>query len=203
MQRWCRTLLGAGLLILAGCGQRVLVQPQADMSAYNRIAILPFETDSFLSTIGHELADEIMVAVLEKAPNVELVERGKIDDLLQEQQLVRSGYISVDSAVSVGKLLGVKAIVTGSVAVSIGDIQPTPLSPQRVATGTATMRFVDVTTGRILWAKRAKSEYSSFTQQPDGLAPYNAMTDHEMIQAVIRGLGEQLAQQFYPHYEIR
>lgn len=203
MKSWMLAGLGALLLAAAGCGQRVLVQPQTDMNEYNRIAILPFETESFLSTIGHQLADEIMVELLDKAPEVQLVERARIDSLLQEQQLVRSGYLSNDSAVAVGKMLGVKAIVTGSVTASIGDIQPTPLSPQRVATGIATMRFVDVATGRILWAKRAKSEYSSYTQHPDGETPYSYRTDHEMVQAVIQDLGKQLAQFFYPHYELR
>lgn len=203
MTWWLKTGLGALLLVAAGCGQRVLVQPLTDMNAYNRIAILPFETESFLSTIGHQLSDEIMVSLLENAPEVQLVERGRIDSLLQEQQLVRSGYLSVDSAVAVGKLLGVRGIVTGSVTASIGDIQPTPLSPQRVATGIATMRFVDVATGRILWAKRAKSETSSYTQRPDGMTPYSYRTDHEMVQAVIQDLGKQLAQFFYPHYELR
>jgi TolB-like protein len=203
MTWWLKTGLGALLLVAAGCGQRVLVQPLTDMNAYNRIAILPFETESFLSTIGHQLSDEIMVSLLENAPEVQLVERGRIDSLLQEQQLVRSGYLSVDSAVAVGKLLGVKGIVTGSVTASIGDIQPTPLSPQRVATGIATMRFVDVATWRILWANRAKSETSIYTQRPDGITPYSYRTDHEMVQAVIQDLGKQLAQFFYPHYELR
>ena len=43
---------GCGLLLLlSGCAHRVLVQPVLDMNQYNRIAVLPFETDSYLSTV--------------------------------------------------------------------------------------------------------------------------------------------------------
>jgi TolB-like protein len=197
------SLLVLMLCLLLGCGQRVLVQPQADMSRYNRLAILPFETDSFLSTIGHQVADEILVQILDKAPDLEVVERTRIDALIQEQRLSQEGYISLESAIRVGRLLGVKAIVTGSVTVSIGNIRVSSLNTQRVATGVATIRFIDTETGKIVWAKREQSEYGTFTTSPEGSTPYNIKTDHEMIQEVIHRLGQLLAHPFYPHYEIQ
>ncbi|MBN1595737.1 hypothetical protein JW933_07420 [candidate division FCPU426 bacterium] len=199
--------MSAGLLLgcieLNGCGTRVLVQPSADMATYNRVAILPFETDSFLSTVGHQLADEILVRIMEKAPELEMVERSRIDTLIQEQNLNRDGYLNLESAIKVGRLLGVKAIVTGSTTVSIGDIQPTSLHPQRVATGAATIRFIDTETGKIIWAKREQTEYATYTTGGEGGVPYGIKTDHEMIQVVIQRLGEALAKHFYPHDEIR
>jgi len=189
--------------IVSGCGKRVLVQPNADMVTYKRIAILPFETDSFLSTIGYQLADEILVNLLEKAPQLEIVERARIDALIQEQRLARGGFLSLESAIRVGRLLGVQAVVTGSVTVSIGDIQPTSLHPQRVANGVATIRFIDTETGKIIWAKREQTQYTSYITTVDGSNFYGIKTDHEMIQEVICALGQLLAQSFYPHYEIQ
>ncbi|MCK5242537.1 hypothetical protein KAR34_08805 [bacterium] len=185
----------------AGCGKRVLVQPSANMSDYSRIAILPFETDSFLSTLGHQMADELLVVLLEKAPQIDMVERSRIDALLQEQKLSKQGYISMESAIQVGRLLGVRAIVTGSITVSIGEVQPTPLSPQRIATGVATIRFIDTETGKIIWAKREQNQYAVYTTTVDGRSPYSDKTDHEMMQAVVQKLGQLLAKPFYSHYE--
>ncbi len=189
--------------LAGGCAKRVLVQPGADMSRYDRLAILPFETDSFLSTVGNQLADEIIVILLEKAPNLNIVERARIDALMNEQQLVRSGYLSQESAIQVGRLLGVKAVVTGSISISIGDIRPTALSTRRVATGVATIRLIDTETGKIAWAKREKSEYSDYIGSDKESGTFNFRTDHEMIQQVIQKLGGLLAEDFYPHYELQ
>jgi TolB-like protein len=188
---------------LSGCGKRVLIQPSADMSHYSQVAILPFETDSFLSTLGHQMADELLVVLLEKAPQLNLVERSRIADLLQEQKLSKEGYLSMESAIQVGRLLGVRAIVTGSITVSIGDVRPTPLSPQRIATGVATIRFIDTETGKIIWAKREQSQYAVYTTTVDGQSPYSDKTDHEMMQTVVQELGQLLAKPFFSHYEIQ
>jgi len=196
-------VFGMMVAALAGCAQRVLVQPVVDVNQYNRVAVLPFETDSFLSTVGNQLADEIVVNLLQKAPQIDVVERTRIDAVVREQDLARSGYISPESAIALGRMLGVRAVVTGSVSVSIGDIQPTPLSPQRVATGTVTARLIDTQTGKILWGDRQESQYSTFTNTGNGQTIGNVRTDHEMVQQVIRDLGRAVAQAFYPHYELQ
>jgi TolB-like protein len=189
--------------LAGGCAKRVLVQPVADMSRYNRLAVLPFETDSFLSTVGNQLADDIIVNLLEKAPNLNIVERARIDALMNEQNLVRRGYLSPESAIQVGRLLGVKAVITGSISISIGDIRPTALSARRVATGVATVRLIDTETGKVVWAKREKSEYSCYIGSDKESVTFSFRTDHEMVQQVIQKLGGLLAEAFYPHYELQ
>jgi len=187
---------------LTGCPKRVLVQPVVDISRYNRIAVLPFETDSFLSTVGNELADDVVVELLKRAPGLEVVERARVDALIREQDLARSGYVNPESAIAVGRMLGVRAILTGSVSVSIGDIRPTPLNSQRVATGQATVRLIDTETGRVLWGTRESSDYSTFLSAGGGES-LSVKTDHEMVQAVIQKLADAIARAFYPHYELQ
>jgi hypothetical protein len=106
--------------------------------------------------------------------------------------------VSAESAVAVGRLLGVKIIMTGSLSVAIGDIRPSPGNAQRVATGTATARLIDTESGKIIWGGREESNYSTFL----GEGTYSVHTDQEMIEYVIRDLGKQLSETFYPHYEL-
>jgi TolB-like protein len=186
------------VILLQGCAHRVLVQPVLDMSQYNRIAVLPFETDSYLSTVGNQMSDEIVVQLLTHAPTIDVVERTRIDALLREQNLSRDHLVTAESAVAVGRLLGVKIIMTGSLSVAIGDIRPAPGNSQRVATGTATARLIDTESGKIIWGGREESNYSTFL----GEGGYSAHTDQEMIEYVIRDLGKQLSEVFYPHYEL-
>ncbi len=207
MKSWKVRLGGLGLVLLAlagtGCAHRVLVQPVLDVKQYNRVAVLPFETDSFLSTVGNQVADEVVVHLLNQARNLDVVERTRIDALLREQNLARDRYLTPESAIAVGKLLGVKAILTGSVSISIGDIQPTPSNAQRVATGSASARLIDVETGKIIWGGREESSYSTFIGSLSGQSSLNVKTDQEMVQYVIKDLGKQLSQAFYPHYELQ
>ncbi len=201
---------GLGLIVVGvvwlgstGCAHRVLVQPVVDVAKYNRVAILPFETDSFLSTVGNQVADEVVVNLLKHAPAMDVVERTRIDALLREQNLSRERVVNPESAIAVGKLLGVRAIMTGSISVSVGDIQPTPANAQRVATGSATARLIDTETGKVLWGGREESSYSTFLGTSAGTGALNVKTDQEMVQYVITDLGRQLAEAFYPHTELQ
>jgi TolB-like protein len=190
------------LLLACGCAQRVLVQPEVDVTRYNRLAVLPFETDNIASTAGNALADQIILDLLQQAPALDIVERTRIDVLLREQGLVRQGAVDPESAVSVGRMLGVNAILTGSMSMSVGTVAPSPDNVQRVATGTAIMRVIDSETGKIIWADRQESQYSTFVggvNQPG----YSNKTDQEMVEEVIKDLAKNLAQAFYPHYEWR
>ena len=196
-------LVGTSLLVIlsVGCAPRVLVQPSVDTTRYNRIAILPLESDNYFSTIGNQMADEVVVDLLKNAHDIDVIERSRIDALMREQDLGRAGYVSPESAVAIGRLLGVRALLTGSVSISIGDIRPTPLSAQRVATGVATVRLIDTETGRVIWGDRKQSEYSMFLRTGDTLSVFK--TDQEMVQEVVKQLAIQIAQMFYPHYEYR
>ncbi len=199
--RYAKSFILLLILSLLGCAPRVLVQPAADLEKYNRIAVLPFESDSYLSTVGHQLADEVVIQLLKKVPDLDIVERTRIDALLEEQNLAKSGYLSPETAIVVGKMLGVKGILTGSISLSVGDVRTTRDNEQRVATGVATVRFIDVETGKVLWARREKSDYTLFKSFDGTGESYAVKTDHEMIQEIIDDLAKDVIKPFYPHYE--
>jgi curli biogenesis system outer membrane secretion channel CsgG len=146
------------------------------------------------------LADEIIYHLLQNAPTLDVIERERIDDLLREQNLVQRNIVDPASAISLGRLLGVRAICTGSISLSIETIAPTWDNRQRVAVGSAVMRVIDTETGKIIWSQREKSQFSTFLGS--GAEGYLAVrTDQEMIQVLIEELAQSLAQAFYEHYE--
>lgn len=196
-------LISLLLVVATGCAQRVLVQPVVDTARYQRLAVLPFETESFLSTVGSQLADEVVIALLKNAPDLELVERARVDALMQEQNLARGSYLDPRTAVALGKLLGVQALVAGSVTVSLGNIQPTTLTAQRVANGAVTVRIIDVETGKVLWGDRREASSTDFLRTEPGYGAGGVRTDHELVQRVLQELGQAVARSFYPHFEYR
>ncbi len=89
------------------------------------IAILDFSNNSIVekekyATLSQALA-EIMITELSKLPDLKLVERQKMNSLLQEMQLSQSGIVSEQNSIQVGKLLGAHYLVFGSYMVSFHE----------------------------------------------------------------------------------
>lgn len=86
------------------------------------LAILDFSNNCLVdkdknASLSQGLA-EIMITELSKVQSLKLVERQKINALIQEMQLNQSGLISEVAGVEVGKLLGAHYLVFGSYMIS-------------------------------------------------------------------------------------
>lgn len=89
------------------------------------IALLDFSNNSLFdkekySSLSSGLA-EIMITELSKVNAFKLVERQKINSLIEEMQLSQSGLVTEESSIEVGKLLGAQYLVFGSYMVASKD----------------------------------------------------------------------------------
>lgn len=83
-------------------------------SQSNKIAILPFsDLQKNDSNLGRFIAEELTTK-LYQTNRFEVVERTLLEKILSEQKLGVSGYIDDETAISLGKILGVDAIATGT-----------------------------------------------------------------------------------------
>lgn len=111
-----------------------------------KIAILDFQ----LQGEGFETQDmgiivaEWFITALVKAGRFEVIERGLIQKLLEEQKLSMSGIVDETTATKIGKVLGVKAIISGSV-MKLQDVIE------------INARIIGVETGSIIAAENVKS----------------------------------------------
>jgi len=81
----------------------------------SKIAIIEFsDIQGKVSNLGRYLAEELTTR-LYLTGEFEVVERQLLNKVLQEHQLTLSGIIDENSAVELGKILGVDAIATGSI----------------------------------------------------------------------------------------
>jgi TolB-like protein len=86
------------------------------------IAVLDFGTDQKdLARTGQEVTERL-VAGLSTVPNLILVERARLDEVLSEMEFGISGTVSPDSAATIGHLVGAKALVTGRMFRSGDDL---------------------------------------------------------------------------------
>ncbi|MBU4313839.1 MAG: hypothetical protein KJ821_03480 [Actinobacteria bacterium] len=103
-------------------------------------------------------ATDLMVNALLSTNRFRVFERSKLDAILQEQDFQHfSGLVDQATAVKLGKMIGVDAILTGSITnISFKKAEGIKIGPLKVGKSSAkvvmTIRIIDVTTGEILFS---------------------------------------------------
>ncbi len=130
-----------------------------------RVAVVNFENKSTWHHWGNRLGEaaaDVFVTDLLNTGKFTVIEREKLDAVLQEQDLGASGAVTPQTAAKIGKLLGVDLIMTGSVSqFSIskagGGLRGVRLG---VTTGKVVMqaRLVNTSTGEIVVATEAENK---------------------------------------------
>lgn len=94
---------------------------QARKLGTKRVAIIPFENKSGKNkygAIGEMITDQIITDLL-KNPSamefLEIISRDQLQQIIQEQKLGLSGIINENTAIEVGKILGVDELVIGQI----------------------------------------------------------------------------------------
>lgn len=111
-----------------------------------KVAVLDFQ----LQGAGYETSDmgkivaEWLITALVREGRFEVVERRLLQKILEEQKLVMTGVVDENSATQLGKLLGVKVIISGSVMKFQNIIE-------------VNARIIDVESASIITAENVKS----------------------------------------------
>ena len=115
----------AAALALLGIGLStwlpVHASPAASPDGRKTIAVLPFdysavhaEWSDYPINIGEGLS-EMLVTELVKSNAYIIVERAKLNEILKEQELEQTEAFDQETAIRIGRLVGVDAVVHGSV----------------------------------------------------------------------------------------
>lgn len=111
-------------------------------------------------------ATDLMINALLSTNRFRVFERAKLDLILQEQNFQHfSGLVDQTTAVKLGKMIGVDAILTGSITnISFKKSEGLKIGPVKVGKSSAkvvmTIRIIDVTTGEILFSTVQEEEAS-------------------------------------------
>ena len=100
------------------------------------IAVLDLDPTGISPTNAQFLSDRVRTELFETG-KFQVVERGKMNEILNEQGFQQSGCTTLECAVEIGQLLNVKAMVAGSIG-KIEDLY------------SITLRMIDVESGVIL-----------------------------------------------------
>ncbi|MDP2684913.1 MAG: CsgG/HfaB family protein [bacterium] len=104
---------------------------QARKLGTKRVAIIPFENKSGKNQYGAigEMITDLIITNLLKNPSAmeftEIISRDQLQQVIEEQKLGLSGLISENSAIEVGKILGVNELIIGQITQISSSQTPT------------------------------------------------------------------------------
>lgn len=147
MRHWTRLL---SLLTIA------LVIPFCASADFKKtkIAVLDFQLqgEEFTNKDMGTIVAEWFITAMVREGRFDVVERRMLEKVLGEQQLAMTGVVDASSATQIGKLLGVKVIITGSV-MKLRDITE------------INARIIDVESASIIAAENIKSAATAGLQE--------------------------------------
>ena len=134
--------------------------------AKTKVAVIEFENKSTWHWDDAGAPGELLVTQLVNAGSFSVIEREKLDLIMQEQNLGQSGAVTPQTAAKIGKLLGVNYIITGAVSewsTTDKDINVGVTGMGKTAyTATVDVRAIDVNTGEIVAAVKGEGSETGF-----------------------------------------
>jgi curli biogenesis system outer membrane secretion channel CsgG len=167
-----------------------------------RVGVVDFanKTSYGAARLGSSASD-ILTTELFKTGAFIVVERAQLKQVLGEQALGQTGAVNPETAAQAGRVLGLNALVTGSVSqfgVSTGGADY-GIYKQKVQTAKCTVdvRVVDASTGQLYFADSGKGEFERKAQEVLGLgtrAGYDETLGQEALRSAITKFMDNLVQ---------
>lgn len=146
-------------LIFAFAASASMAAPAPAPQDKVRVAVLGFENNStwyyWGDNLGYAAADELVTQLFQSG-RFTVIERAQIDMILQEQNFGQSGRVQASQAAEIGKILGVQAMITGSITKFSIDTKGGRImgvgANYSEAESMLDVRIIDVNTAEILFA---------------------------------------------------
>src|ERR1019366_6651142 len=160
---------------------------QAAGSAKPRVAVLEFVDKSTHYYSWYHVgraAQDMMVTALVKGEAFRVIDRERLQALMQEKNLSLSGDVDPKTAVRVGKMLGVEYLIVGAIT-EFGVTNSGASVPGYGG------RAINTFTGEIVWADTAKDSSSDKSVYVAGAG--GGSHDNEKLDKILRPVVDKLA----------
>lgn len=144
----------------------------------------------------------------------DLIERGRLDQVMQEQKLTVSGAVDESTAAQIGKLLGVDAIIVGSISYTSKDETDqrnetdsktkktyTVYGLRRTVNTEVRMKIVSVETAQVLGTTSSQQMAADYKQSRSPVNPTEVAPAAQLADQCARGLSVKLADYFSPTFQ--
>lgn len=164
-----------------------------------RLAVLEFKhkaDNQWWHHGGTQAAQDVFVTELARSGKFSVVEREQLAALMKEKNLTLSGDIDPSTAVRIGKLVGIKYLLTGSVteygnSSAGGGSGVGGLGGKTKFVAAMSARLIDTSTGEIVWADEARAQEASIKVSVFGVG--GGVDDERMFDKVMKPVIHHLA----------
>jgi len=151
------------LVFIVGCGAEYAIRRDYDFKKIKSVAVVDFSNTSVFGNSGNVIEDEFVYQLLKAGFKV--IERSKVDLVLKEKGIASLSENDPELIKSIGRILGVDAIITGTVSKYIADGKNTIYTTDNSGNVTAQVflteaevdvsaRMIDVYTGEVVWSAK-------------------------------------------------
>jgi len=138
------------VISLIGCSGNnatVFLHPEYNFQFVERVAVIPFENLSKSQGAGERVTRVFLTELLaERAFDV--VEPGEVSRVLEKYATVRTGQLTQEEIVNIGKELKVQSLILGTVA----ELASVRSGSGEASTATLVVRMVETETGQTVWS---------------------------------------------------
>jgi TolB-like protein len=150
-------LLALGLIFLYGCAQQQhFVRQETDIESIRSIAVLPFENFTKDDFADEKMRRIVITELLLRG--IDVIEPGEVTKLLNELNIRLLRSIKTKEIQKVGEILGVDAVMSGSVE-SFGISKGINVTYPEV---TINLMLLETDSGNIIWSVRYSTGGASF-----------------------------------------
>jgi TolB-like protein len=154
-----------------------------------RVAVVPFTSPRGASSFSGSIVSERLVIQILARGELDLVERRFLDKILEEQRLGVFGIMDQDTVKTLGKVLGVDAILTGTIVELKGD--RVEINARLIHAETAQVLAADTVRVAKDWEERAIGDDAStwivpVPELPDDSSPKRAVSCDTSVDQVER-----------------
>lgn len=137
-----KKILSVCLFLLVGCASVQTTRNSSADTHITKIAITPFSGSD--KELNAALADSLGTELI--GMGYDLIERSQLEQVLAEQKLSWTGVMPTETAVELGKILNVDALLLGSVMPYEPGAKEISMKGQVLS---ANVRLIDTRTGRV------------------------------------------------------
>ena len=148
----------AVLLLILGCGPKVMVPPEIDLNEYGNVGLIDFSSEA-KGNLGEFVTQKFLEEVSSSQKGARIMELGSLDNVLEAVQRDR---MDPEAIQAIGKKYNVNAIITGNLKVS--EVKPKvklssiiqSMSVKAEVAASLTVRLLETEQGATVWTNSAQ-----------------------------------------------
>lgn len=185
-----------GVLLILGCGTKVMVPPEIELKEYETVGLIEF-TSGAKGALGNIVTQKFLEEISASQKGLRIIELGSMDKVLES---VQQDEINPDTIRAIGQKHNLNSIIIGNLDVS--DVKPSislssivaHMSVSAKVEASLTVKLLDTEDSATIWTASAqnKKDVAHVSIFPGGVFHFDADDPEEAYGELVKSLVEEV-----------